>query len=302
MSFIHDENRLPALRSLQVFEVAARCQSFTAAAEELYVTQSAVSRQVQELEQSLGIQLFVRSGPHLKITATGKALAERVGQAMATLREAVQLARPAPRSRYINLSMMPSLATKWFAPRLGKFIEFHPNIDLRIAATQELVVDFDAEEIDAAIRYGAGEWAGLNAELLAKETMTPVCSPDYAERIGLNRPTDLLSATLLPTATVENWTTWFRAAGIESSAEPKGPYIGDASAVLQAVIDGQGVALGRSVLMADDLRAGRVVAPFQLEMKSSFSYWFVTPLLVEDSRNLRAVRNWLKDAFSESSQ
>jgi len=299
MNLNHSNQQLPPLRSLQVFEVAARCQSFTAAAEELFITQSAVSRQVQELEQRLNLRLFVRSGPHLKVTATGKVLAERIGQAMESLREAVQMARPMHGNRYINLSMMPSLATKWFAPRLGQFIESHPDVDLRIAATQELVVDFDAEEIDAAIRYGTGKWTNLDSQLLAEETMTPVCSPAYAKQLGINEPADLLNATLLPTATKENWDTWFYAAGIEQDIKPRGPYIGDAAAMLQAVIDEQGVALGRSVLMADDLRSGRIIAPFQLHLKSSYSYWFVTPKHREASPSLIAVRDWLVNMFDK---
>lgn len=300
MSFNHDRIRLPPLRSLQVFEVAARHQSFTAAAEELGITQSAVSRQVKELEQRLDIKLFVRSGPHLNVTATGKALAERIGQSMVSLREAIQLIRPTFHSRYITLSMAPSLNTKWFAPRLGHFIQSHPGIDLRVAASQVLVADFDADEIDAAIRYGTGDWANVNSELLAEETVTPVCSPAYAERVGLKVPADLLNTTLLQTESMDNWITWFKAAGLEHPAASKGPYLGDGSAILQAVIDGQGVALGRSILTADDLRAGRIIVPFQLRLKASYSYWLVTPSHRTASANLTAVRNWLKQSFHDT--
>ena len=299
MRISHDRQQLPPLRSLEVFEVAARCQSFTAAANELFVTQSAVSRQVQELEQWLDLKLFVRSGPHLKVTATGKALAERIGQAMGTLREAVQMARPAPHNRYITLSMLPSLNTKWFAPRLGRFIQSHPDIDLRIAASRDLVIDFDADEIDAAIRYGTGNWPHLSADLLAEETVTPVCTPAYAERVGLKAPADLHNAILLQTESKDNWVAWFQAAGLEHRAAERGPYLGDGSAILQAVIDGQGVALGRSILIADDLQAGRIIAPFQLRLKSSYSYWFLTPSHRIASTNLSAVREWLKQSFHE---
>lgn len=297
MSIDHDKIRLPALRSLQVFEVAARCQSFTAAAEELFITQSAVSRQVQELEQWLDTRLFVRSGPHLKITKTGKAMAERISQAMDTLHDAVQIAQPRPNNRHITLSMLPSLNTKWFAPRLGQFIQAHPDIDLRIAATQDLTVDFEADEIDAGVRYGTGNWANLSAELLAEETVTPVCSPAHAEQMNLKVPTDLLNATLLQTAGNDNWAAWFQEAGIKHHTEPTGPYLGDGAATLQAAIDGQGIALGRSILIADDLQAGRITAPFQLHFKASYSYWFVTPSNRAVSNNLIAVRDWLIQSF-----
>jgi LysR family glycine cleavage system transcriptional activator len=277
------------LRSLEVFEVAARRQSITAAAGELHITQSAVSRQVQELEKCLNVKLFIRSGPHLKVTAMGEALAKRIGLGMGTLQEAVHLARSTSQSRFMTLSILPSLNTKWFAPRLGKFIQSHPNFDLSIAATQKLVVDFDAEEIDAAICYGEGNWDNLNVELLAEETVTPVCSPAYAEQMGLKVPSDLHNVTLLQTEGKDNWGTWFRAAGIDHHASLKGPYLSDGSATLQAVINSQGVALGRSVLIDDDLQAGRIIAPFQLKLKASYSYWFVTPLHESTSANLIAL-------------
>ena len=140
----------------------------------------------------------------------------------------------------------------------------------------------------------------LNAELLAEETMTPVCSLAYAERLGLKEPVDLLNATLLPTATKENWTSLFKSVRIELDAEPIGPYLGDGAALLQAVIDGHGVALGRSILIADDLRAGRIIAPFKLQLKSSFSYWFVTPSHKTASSNLIAIRDWLIQSFHEN--
>ena len=300
MSLNHDTDRLPSLRSLQVFEVAARHQSFTAAAEELCVTQGAVSRQVQELEQSLDTQLFVRSGPHITLTVTGSTLAGRIGYAMDSLREAVQMARPTSESRYITLSILPSLNTKWIAPRLGQFIQSHPDVELRIAASRDLVVDFDIAEIDAAIRYGAGKWANLKAELLATETVTPVCTRAYAEQIGLKEPRDLINATLLETASSDNWVTWFRAAGVESGIAPKGTYLGDGAAILQAAIDSQGVAMGRSVLIADDLQNERLFAPFQLQLKSTYSYWFVTPPNKTTSANLNAVRDWLMQSFHDT--
>jgi len=296
----HSKQRLPPLRSLQVFEAAARHGSFTDAALELSVTQGAVSRQVQELEQWLGLKLFLRSGPNLKLTATGKALGDEVGRAMDTLEHAVAAAKPAAGTHHVTLSMLPSVAAKWLAPRLGRFVQRHPDIDLRITASRHLV-DFVAEGVDAAIRYGKGDWPGLVAQPLARETIAPVCTPAYAQACGLNTPADLLAARLLHSDIEENWEMWFRAAGLGDRPVPRGPKLADDAAMLQAALDGQGVALGRSVLVADDLQAGRLIMPFEIELQASYSYWFVTPATTSAPADLHAVGNWLKEEFGRCS-
>ena len=155
MSNTHKKPRLPSLRAICAHEAAARLGSFTRAARELNVSQGAVSRQVQELERGLAAELFVRAGPRLKLTETGRAFAESSGQALDILHQAVQRARGSRDKRFVTLSMLPSVATKWLAPRLGRFIAQHADIDLRGSASRNLV-DFEAEGIDAAIRYGKG--------------------------------------------------------------------------------------------------------------------------------------------------
>lgn len=292
----HDKRRLPSLRSLQVFERAAHHGSFTGAAEELGVSQGAVSRQVQELECWLDQELFRRSGPILKLTSTGKTLGEEIGRAMEILHSAIQSAQPATDARHVTLSMLPSVAAKWLAPRLGRFVQSNPLIDLRVTASRHLV-DFAAEGVDAAIRYGKGNWPGLVAELLAEETIAPVCTRDYAARIGLKTPADLSKATLLHSDAEEGWAAWFRAAGLESIPVPRGPRLGDEAATLQAVLDGQGIALGRSVLVADDINTGRLFVPFGIELQASYSYWFVAPANATAPADLHAVRDWLKKEF-----
>ena len=296
MSNSHDRRRLPALRALQVFEAASRHGNFTGAAGELGVTQGAVSRKVQELESWLGQELFRRSGPKLTLTATGKALGVETGRALDILRAASDAAMPSPDRLHVTLSMLPSVAAKWLAPRLARFVRTHPQIDLRVSAARHFV-DFAADEIDAAIRYGKGNWPGLSADLLARETVTPVCARAYAEECGLKSPKDLLGATLLHSDIEEDWRAWFRAAGLEKSAIPRGPKLGDDTATLQAALDGQGVALGRSVLVADDIQAQRLIAPFHISLEASYSYWFVTPADTPASDNLRAVHAWLQSEF-----
>lgn len=294
-----DKTRLPSLRALQVFAVAARHGSFTHAARELHLTQGAVSRQVQEIEAALGRPLFVRSGPQLRITATGRQLGADVHQALEWLRAAVDRARPARGPSRITLSMLPSVAAKWMAPRLSRFVQDHPDLDLRITASRHFV-NFQAEEVDAAIRYGRGTWPGLSATHLSDETVYPVCSPGVAQALALERPADLLGATLLHSDIAEDWLAWFQAAGLSPATVPRGPTIGDDAAMLQAAIDGQGVALGRSVLVADDVAQGRLVAPFATRLTASYRYWLVSPDTAPEHPGLATVRDWLLAEFASN--
>lgn len=296
----HDDGRLPGLRPLQVFEAAARHESFTRAAETLHITQGAVSRQVQELERWLGCCLFVRSGPNLSLTATGRRLGTEVTRALDILATAVAQARPNTSPRHVTLSMLPSVAAKWLAPRLDRFIQTHPQIDLRVTASRYLV-DFVAEEVDAAIRYGKGNWPGVAAHRLGEETVTPVCTRAYAEAHELHEPADLYRATLLHSDIEENWEAWFRAAGFEGRPVPRGPRLGDDTATLQAAQDGQGVALGRSILIADDVNVGRLISLFPILLPASYSYWFVIPTTSSAPIDLDAVHRWLKTEFEHTS-
>ncbi|UUX48148.1 LysR substrate-binding domain-containing protein [Nisaea acidiphila] len=297
MSFNHDIfHRIP-VRGLQVFEAAARHLSFTRAADALGITQSAVSRQMSDLEKRLGVSLFVRSGPRIVLTRAGEVLFDRASRAFADLRAGVADCRVADGlSSVVTLSMLPSVAALWLAPRLEAFAEAHPEIDLRVSASRHLV-SFEAEGIDLAIRYGTGNWPGVTAEFLASETVRPVCTPDYARRIGIGQPSDLLKATLIHPDTEEGWSAWFVAAGVVVDAVPSGPRFSDDTAALNAVLGHQAVFLGRSVLTARELEAGRIVAPFDIEVPASFSYWLVRPVGQEPSVACDSVRKWILRAF-----
>jgi len=282
----------PPLRSLQVFEAAARHGSFTVAGDELGITQSGVSRQVSDLEAVLGVALFLRKGARLSVTPAGERLSSRLKAAFTDIKSAVADAQRS--DQVVTLTMLPSVA-RWFAPRLGNFMTANPGIDLRITASRHLV-DFASEGVDAAIRYSPGPSDTLEAVKLGTETITPVCSPGYVREHGLNAPEDLYRTTLLFSDIPEDWAAWFKAAGCERPA-PTGPRLGDDGAILQAAIDGQGVALGRSLLVADDLAAGRLVAPFSVRLDASYAYWFVHPKDMMPSNAIRAVRAWLDDQF-----
>ncbi len=291
MSNRHDR---ASLRSLEIFAAAARLGGFTAAGAELGITQSAVSRQIADLEGILGVRLFQRRGAHISVTPTAQRLAGRLNAAFGDIRSAV--ADAAVSDHVITLSMLPSVAAKWFAPRLGRFVMAHPDIDLRITASRHLV-DFAKEGVDAAIRYGPLPTQGLAAEKLANETVCPVCAPAYAERLGLVAPSDLTRAVLLHGDIPEDWAAWFRAAGC-AVLVPAGPRLGDDTAILQAVLESNGVALGRSRLVAEDIASGKLVQPFDIHLTASYAYWFVRPKTSEPSLALSAVESWVKQEFT----
>ena len=284
----------PSLRSLQVFEAAARCGSFTAAGQELGITQSGVSRQVSDLEATLGVALFLRNGARLSVTPAGERLAGQLADAFSRTWSAVADAKRS--DQIVTLSMLPSVAARWFAPRLGSFLNANPYIDLRITASRHLV-DFISEGVDAAIRYSPSPSADLVAVKLGTETVLPVCSPDYARDQGLKTPDDLYRATLLCGDIPEDWPSWFEAVGCKHTP-PAGPRLGDDSAILQAAVEHHGVALGRSILVADDIAAGRLVAPFTMSLDASHAYWFVHPRHIATTSTLDAVKAWVIDQFS----
>jgi LysR family glycine cleavage system transcriptional activator len=283
------------LTALRTFEVAARHGSFTRAAEELHVTQGAVSRQVKALEATLGVNLFERNGRALALSIEGRILAGAATGALEQLGEAIsKLTAPAG---LVTLSMLPSIAACWMAPRMSEFASAHPDVELRLSASRHLV-DFQREGIDAAIRYGPGGWLDLHAERLATETLFPVCSREFAARLKLRRPEDLRRATLLHNDVPDSWREWFEAAGCPDAYTDKGLYLDEDAALLRAAAEGEGIALGRSVLVADDLKSGRLVAPFGVSMPATFAYWFVAPAEALRRREVECVRSWLVAEFA----
>lgn len=283
----------PPLRALQVFEAAVRWGSFTRAGQELGITQSGVSRQVSDLEAVLGVALFVRHGARLRVTPAGERLAGQLGDALGHVWAAVADAQRS--DQVVTLSMLPSVATRWFAPRLGDFMAAHPAIDLRITASRHLV-DFAAEDVDAAIRYSPAPSNAVEAVKLGTETVTPVCSAQYARDHELQTPDDLYEATLLCGDIPEDWRAWFATAGCDRPP-PDGPRLGDDGAILQAAVEGQGVALGRSLLVQDDVASGRLVRPFAVTLDASHAYWFVRPKGQTAKPSLDAVETWLALQF-----
>lgn len=286
--------RLPSLNGLRAFEAAARHLSFTKAALELNVTQTAISHQIRRLEEELGIRLFVRQSRALALTPQAADYLPNIRAAFQDLRTATDRLLRTGNDRVLTVSTLTSLAVKWLLPRLSPFQEQHPEIDVRITTSTELV-DFRSSNVDAAIRYGRGQWPGLRAEWLMAEDLFPVCSPKLVtgER-ALRKPEDLARVTLLHTATTrDDWRLWLTAAGLPvEMAQSPGMTFDLAFMTVQAAIDGLGVAMGHTAYVADDIAKGRLVVPFNITMPSA-GYYFVTPQDKVITPAIGAFRDWL---------
>jgi LysR family glycine cleavage system transcriptional activator len=287
--------RLPSLNGLRAFEAAARHLSFTRAAEELNVTQAAVSHQVKTLEEQIGLPLFRRLNRALILTDEGQTLFPVVRGALDALAEAVDRLQMRNVAGALTVSVLPSFAVKWLVPRMSEFQERHPEIDLRITAVDRLV-DFVRDAVDVAVRFGAGTWPGLRADFVVEEYLMPVCAPAMAAR--LREPADLARVTLLheemaPLPRFPDWATWLEAAGVPDVNHDKGPRFSHTHILLQAAIDGQGVALAQMLFAADDIAEGRLVVPFDLRLATGYAYYVVCLAAAADRPKIRAFREWV---------
>ena len=284
--------RLPTLNALRAFEAAGRHLSFTRAAEELHVTQAAVSHQIKSLEEQLGIRMFRRGPRGLLLTDAGQAYLPEVREAFQRLTAATERLLEDDARGAITVSVLPSFAARWLVPRLTRFREEHSDIEIRVAADDRLA-DFDRDDVDVAIRYGRGDYPGLHADRFLTEELYPVCSPALLERLPLDRPEQLRDHTLLHDDMRMDWSMWLLAAGVEGVEPRRGPSFTDSSMVLQAAVDGQGVALGRSALALDDIAAGRLVRPFDFSLPADYAYYIVCPERTAGRPSIKTFREWL---------
>lgn len=290
---------LPPLTSLRAFEAAARLLSFSKAAGELHVTPAAISHQIKGLEESLGTELFRRGNRSLKLTEAGRRLLPGLSAGFAELAEAVASVRTRGDSGTLTISVTPTFAAKWLMPRLMRFRARHPEIEIRVDATEALV-DLRRDDIDLGVRYGLGVYPGLRADLLSSEEIYPVCSPALLRGPRpLKQPGDLKYHTLLhedwraADETWPDWTMWLKAAGVTDVDPTRGLKLSHLSFALQAAIDGQGVALTSGLMASDDLAAGRLVRPFALAMPQDFAYYVVTLESEATLPKIAAFRDWL---------
>jgi LysR family transcriptional regulator, glycine cleavage system transcriptional activator len=298
--------RLPSLNALRAFEAVARRLSFARAAEELFVTKAAIAQQVRLLEEEIGAPLVERSGRGLRLTEAGAAGAAHLADGFATLARAARAMREAKGRGFLVLNATPSLAATWLVARIVKFKARHPEIDLLVDANP----DDDALErgaADAMIRWGDGAFPGAATVRLFKEEVFPVCAPQLVEGDPPLRTLDDLSRHMLlhlewnpAHQTWPSWADWLKAAGASGVDASRGVFFNQMSMAIAAAAEGQGVALASPATAADGLASGRLVAPFQLSMRTPFGYYFLCRPGDAESPRIRALRQFLVEEAAAS--
>ena len=287
------QRRLPPLNALKAFEAAARHLSFTRAADELFVTQAAVSHQIKALEDFLSMKLFIRRNRTLLLTEEGQAYFLELKDIFKNLAEATERLLAKGSKGAITVAMPPSFASQWLVPRISQFSLAHPDIDVRIKA-----VDFDEgfleDDIDVAIYYGRGRWSGLQADKLHREFLTPLCAPAL-----LSGPKPLMSLddlrhhVLLHDLSRSAWKTWLKQIGVVGVNVNQGPVFSHSMLVLQAAALGQGIALGNTILARPEIDAGRLVMPFEEKVESRDAFYLVCDESRADLGKIAAFRDWI---------
>jgi LysR family transcriptional regulator, glycine cleavage system transcriptional activator len=292
---------LPNLGGLKTFEAAARHLSFTKAGQELGVTPAAVSYQIRELEAQLGVSLFLRSTRAMQLTDAGHLLGGAMTAAFDGIAQTVARLKEMKGRPRLTVATGPSFAAKWLVPRLHRFLQQNPAADVRVEVTQE-IVELGRTGVDIAVRFGHGNYPGMRVDRLFDEVISPVCSPRLAAGDPpLRHPGDLSHHTLIHVdwqtqgATWPDWRMWMRAAGIDSDEPLRGLHFSQTSLAVQAAVDGQGVALSESTLVADDIAAGRLVHPFHVSIRgpAALAYYLVSPPAGAAGSLIGAFRDWI---------
>jgi LysR family glycine cleavage system transcriptional activator len=294
--------RLPPLNALKAFEAASRHLSFTRAAEELFVTQAAVSHQIKSLEDNLGIKLFRRKNRSLLLTEEGQSYFLDIKDIFSALVEATDKLLSKTAIGALTVCTSPSFAIQWLVPNLSKFSERHPEIDVRIKAL-DLEEGLLTDDVDVAIYYGRGNWSGVRCDKLRNEYLIPVCAPSLllGER-PLNSLTDLQHHTLLHDSARRDWKSWMREVGVSLDNVNQGPIFSLSSLALQAAIHGQGVALGSNLLARAEVESGRLVCPFDQFLVSKNAYYIVCNETQSELGKIEVFRQWMLALFKEQEQ
>lgn len=286
-----DFRRLPNLAALRAFEAAARHGNFSRAAEEVHVTHGAISHQVRALEEELGLQLFVRHGKRIAITPEAEHFAGILRRALGDIAAAAEAVRANARQPRLTVTALPSLASRWLAPRLGRFIDQHPDLEVMLQSSNQLT-DFVRESVDLGVRFGRGNYPGLASEKLADDFFYPVASPRFNGG-KLPRTPQQLSKLPLLRCELEPWTPWFSAAGLDFLEPTGGLVFQDSSMLVRAAVEGHGVALARHVLAAGEIEAGGLVRLFNVAIPCPQSYYLVCPPDALRKPHVQAFRNWV---------
>ncbi|TPN88479.1 LysR family transcriptional regulator [Mesorhizobium sp. CU2] len=293
--------RLP-LTALRSFETAGRHLSFSRAAEELYVSQAAISRQIRELEAFLRQQLFHRLHRRVELTDAGQRLLDQLVRSFDDIDRVLSDLAASPAQSVVRVSVEPSLAAVWLVPRLNRFRQLRPDIDVSLEVDVRLI-EFRSDQAELALRFSAHHksWPRSEAEHLAPVIASPVLSPALlASGPALRRPTDLRAYTLLHEENRQGWTRWFEAAGVTGDTpSERGPILADTSLSKQAAMLGHGVALGDLMLVSEELASGALIKPFETNVVCG-AYWLVGRSLGSLSEPAAAFANWVRDEFADS--
>ncbi len=285
--------RLPPLNALRVFDAAARHLSFTKAAEELFVTQAAVSHQIKALEDFLGLKLFRRRNRSLLLTEEGQSYYLDIKEFFTALSEATRRLQSRSAKGALTVSLLPSFAIQWLVPRLASFNSAYPGIDVRIQAVDREEEKL-ADDVDVAIFYGRGNWPGLRVEKLYAEYLLPVCAPQLLTgEHALTSSDRLVNHTLLHDASRRDWQSYMRQLGLGNANVQQGPIFSHSAMVLQAAIHGQGVALANNVMVQSEIEAGRLVCPFNDVLVSKNAFYLVCHDSQAELGKIAAFRQWI---------
>ncbi|MGY6248711.1 transcriptional regulator GcvA [Bosea thiooxidans] len=301
-AFVPGRLSVPSLSALAAFEAAARHGSFTRAAEELNLTQGAVSRQVAHLEEVLGVSLFERVKKRVSLTIAGAAYAAEVRDGLSRLAAATVSAMAfRGAAGVLNLAILPTFGTRWLIPRLPRFIEAHPGITINFA-TKLVPFDFGREPLDAAVHFGDPVWPGARLHRLMGEEIVPVASPALVARFGLSEPADMLKAPLLQQSTRPRaWANWLEEQGLPPQRALMGPRFEQFAMVSQAAVAGLGLAIVPRFLVEEELRSGALVIPVDRSLVGQEGYYLVYPEEKANLPTVTAFRDWLLAEFASSS-
>jgi LysR family glycine cleavage system transcriptional activator len=292
-----DLRRLPNLAALRAFEAAARHQNFSRAGEELHVTHGAISHQVRSLEEELGISLFIRHGKRITVTPEGEHFAATLRKALGDIVAAADALRVEGRQKRLTVTALPSFAARWLSPRLGRFIELHPDLEVMLQSSNHLT-DFVRESVDVGIRFGRGNYPGLVVEKVMDDYYYPVASPRFNHGKLPRTPQKLAQSTLLR-CEGEPWTPWFRAAGVDCPEPTGGLVFQDSSMLVRAAAEGHGIALARHAIVVTELASGELVRLSDIAAPCPESYYFVCPLAAMQKPQVQAFREWLFDEIAK---